>query len=58
MMRIFDFRVLGAAGLGDIGRHFPDSDAQYRGIDSRILLRRVRDAVAARGLVGKDRDVP
>lgn len=32
---------LGAAGLGDIGRHFPDSDAQYKDIDSRILLRRV-----------------
>jgi 2-C-methyl-D-erythritol 2,4-cyclodiphosphate synthase len=38
--------LLGAAGLGDIGRHFPDSDAQYRGIDSRILLRRVRDTLA------------
>lgn len=33
--------LLGAAGLGDIGRHFPPSDAAYRGIDSRILLRRV-----------------
>jgi len=33
--------LLGAAGLGDIGRHFPDSDAAYRGIDSRLLLRRV-----------------
>lgn len=32
---------LGAAGLGDIGRHFPDTDAQYKDIDSRILLRRV-----------------
>ncbi|MCB1790935.1 MAG: 2-C-methyl-D-erythritol 2,4-cyclodiphosphate synthase [Gammaproteobacteria bacterium] len=42
--------LLGAAGLGDIGRHFPDSDAQYRGIDSRILLRRVRDSLAERGL--------
>jgi 2-C-methyl-D-erythritol 2,4-cyclodiphosphate synthase len=42
--------LLGGAGLGDIGRHFPDSDAQYRGIDSRILLRHVRDALAARGL--------
>jgi 2-C-methyl-D-erythritol 2,4-cyclodiphosphate synthase len=42
--------LLGAAGLGDIGRHFPDTDAQYRGIDSRILLRRVRDALAERGL--------
>lgn len=33
--------LLGAAALGDIGRHFPDSDAQYRGIDSRKLLRQV-----------------
>ncbi len=33
--------LLGAAGLGDIGRHFPPGDASYRGIDSRILLRRV-----------------
>lgn len=42
--------LLGAAGLGDIGRHFPDTDDQYRGIDSRILLRRVRDSLAERGL--------
>ena len=33
--------LLGAAGLGDIGRHFPDSDPEYRGIDSRKLLRHV-----------------
>lgn len=33
--------LLGAAGLGDIGRHFPDTDKTYAGIDSRILLRRV-----------------
>lgn len=33
--------LLGAAGLGDIGRHFPDSDPAYAGIDSRELLRRV-----------------
>lgn len=33
---------LGAAALGDIGRHFPDSDPQYRNIDSRKLLRHVR----------------
>lgn len=33
--------LLGAAGLGDIGRHFPDTDPQYAGIDSRILLRQV-----------------
>ena len=42
--------LLGAAGLGDIGRHFPDSDAQYRGIDSRILLRQIVDTLAERGL--------
>ena len=33
--------LLGAAALGDIGRHFPDSDAKYKGIDSRELLRHV-----------------
>ncbi|HEX5476808.1 MAG TPA: 2-C-methyl-D-erythritol 2,4-cyclodiphosphate synthase [Burkholderiales bacterium] len=33
--------LLGAAGLGDIGQHFPDTDASYRGIDSRRLLREV-----------------
>ena len=33
--------LLGAAGLGDIGQHFPDSSAEFRKIDSRILLRRV-----------------
>lgn len=31
--------ILGAAGLGDIGRHFPDTDERYRGADSRTLLR-------------------
>lgn len=40
--------LLGAAALGDIGRHFPDSDPAYGGADSRVLLRetmrRVRDA--------------
>ena len=33
--------LLGAAALGDIGRHFPDTDPQYKGIDSRQLLRHV-----------------
>lgn len=42
--------LLGAAGLGDIGRHFPDSDPQYRGIDSRVLLRAVAGMVTAQGL--------
>jgi len=33
--------LLGAAGLGDIGLHFPDSDLEFKDIDSRVLLRRV-----------------
>ena len=41
--------LLGAAGLGDIGRHFPDTDAAFAGIDSRILLRRVAEQLKARG---------
>jgi 2-C-methyl-D-erythritol 2,4-cyclodiphosphate synthase len=40
---------LGAAGLGDIGRHFPDTDAQYKNIDSRKLLRKVKEVIAERG---------
>lgn len=41
--------LLGAAGLGDIGRHFPDSDPQFRGIDSRKLLRETMRLVALKG---------
>ncbi len=40
---------LGAAGLGDIGQHFPDTDALYKNIDSRKLLRKVKEAIAKRG---------
>lgn len=39
--------ILGAAGLGDIGRHFPDSDAQFAGADSRALLREAMARVRA-----------
>ena len=39
--------LLGAAGLGDIGRHYPDSDPQYSEIDSRMLLRDVAKKLAA-----------
>ncbi len=42
--------LLGAAGLGDIGRHFPDSDPDLAGADSRALLRDVVDRLVARGL--------
>lgn len=41
--------LLGAAALGDIGRHFPDNDPAYKGIDSRILLREVVEKVAEKG---------
>jgi 2-C-methyl-D-erythritol 2,4-cyclodiphosphate synthase len=43
--------LLGAAALGDIGRHFPDSSAVYRGADSRELLRATVTKVAAAGYV-------
>jgi 2-C-methyl-D-erythritol 2,4-cyclodiphosphate synthase len=43
--------LLGAAALGDIGRHFPDSDPRYQGIDSRELLRRVAGLVREAGFV-------
>jgi 2-C-methyl-D-erythritol 2,4-cyclodiphosphate synthase len=41
--------ILGAAALGDIGRHFPDTDAQFKGADSRTLLREAARRVAATG---------
>ena len=41
--------LLGAAGLGDIGRHFPDTDPQYKGADSRVLLRHVVKLVVEHG---------
>ena len=41
--------ILGAANLGDIGVHFPDTDAQFKGIDSKILLRHVTDLVKTKG---------
>jgi 2-C-methyl-D-erythritol 2,4-cyclodiphosphate synthase len=41
--------ILGAACLGDIGRHFPDSSDAYRNIDSRILLREVMALIAGKG---------
>ncbi len=41
--------LLGAAGLGDIGRHFPDSDSKFAGADSRALLREVGSMLAQAG---------
>ena len=42
--------LLGAAGLGDIGQHYPDTNAEFRDADSRELLRDVASKVAARNL--------
>jgi len=41
--------LLGAAGLRDIGYHFPDTEPKYKGADSRMLLREVRQKVADAG---------
>ena len=41
--------LLGALALGDIGKHFPDSDPRYKGIDSKRLLEQVMDLVHAEG---------
>ena len=43
--------LLGAAALGDIGRHFPDTDERYRGISSMLLLGKVRELLEEKGLV-------
>ena len=41
--------ILGAAALGDIGRHFPDTDPQFKGADSRVLLRHALELVHGQG---------
>ena len=41
--------LLGAAGLGDIGRHFPDTDPRYKGADSLMLLREVYGKISEKG---------
>ena len=41
--------LLGALALGDIGRHFPDTDAAYKGVDSRVLLRHVYALIEQKG---------
>jgi 2-C-methyl-D-erythritol 2,4-cyclodiphosphate synthase len=49
--------LLGAAGLGDIGQHFPDSSDEFEGIDSRILLRRVVELLREKGLTVHNSDM-
>ena len=48
--------LLGAAGLGDIGVHFPDNDPAYRGISSLVLLERVREKLTEAGLAVQNVD--
>lgn len=49
--------MLGAAGMGDIGRHFPDTDNQYKGIDSMLLLERVTQLLHEAGYKVNNIDV-
>lgn len=49
--------LLGAAGLGDIGRHFPDSDEKYKGISSMILLGEVMKMLSSAGLSVQNADM-
>ena len=49
--------LLGAAALGDIGKHFPDTDEQYKGADSRMLLRDVVKKISEKGYAVENADV-
>lgn len=49
--------LLGAAALGDIGKHFPDTDEQYRGADSLELLRHVQSLIAEKGYTVSNIDI-
>lgn len=49
--------LLGAAALGDIGKHFPDTDTRYKGIDSRRLLRHVVELISSEGYSISNADI-
>ena len=49
--------ILGAAALGDIGKHFPDTDPEFKGADSRVLLRHVYKVVQAKGYTLVNADI-
>ncbi len=49
--------LLGAAAMGDIGRHFPDTDERYKGADSRMLLREVVRLIKEKGYAVENADV-
>ena len=49
--------LLGALALGDIGQHFPDTDAQFKGADSRVLLRHVYQIIQKQGFILVNADI-
>lgn len=49
--------LLGAAGLGDIGLHFPDTDAQFKNVDSRFFLRKVIELIAEQQFMLANADI-
>ena len=49
--------ILGSLALGDIGRHFPDTDPQYKDISSRRILERVKEIVSAKNFIVSNVDV-
>jgi len=49
--------LLGAAALGDIGKHFPDTDPEFKGADSRVLLRHVYRIIQDKGYVLVNADI-
>ena len=49
--------LLGAAALGDIGKHFPDTDPEFKGADSRVLLRHVYNIVQQKGYLLVNADI-
>ncbi len=49
--------ILGAAALGDIGKHFPDTDMKYKGISSMILLEKVTELIAEKGYIVNNADI-
>ncbi|MCR5548900.1 MAG: 2-C-methyl-D-erythritol 2,4-cyclodiphosphate synthase [Bacteroidales bacterium] len=49
--------MLGALAMGDIGHHFPDNSDEWKGVDSKLLLAKVRDLIAAEGWIVGNADI-
>jgi 2-C-methyl-D-erythritol 2,4-cyclodiphosphate synthase len=57
MLHALSDALLGALALGDIGQHFPDTDAQFKGADSRVLLRHVYQIIQNQGFILVNADI-